>query len=255
MLAPSRRRCETGHLSSIRVARLFHGFSYTLWNIRTYLISNSRFTNERRVRFSIPFCRPFLILLLLPILPFHFVRRLIVVDVIIDTIFSLLYLFWKNESMLCTYFEKTKVCCLCVNPPYKLLNAWTNLYETWYVCHGTWAHLSGVLHKSLPSVCVSLCVSVLLLLGKGSVKCIPPFVARQLLGKHVPAAKSTRNNNRIVGHVCLCTTLLLVSNSSVKMLLRQRRSVGVIFYAIRVVSKEIISKLAQLWSIWLTFGS
>jgi hypothetical protein len=34
------------------------------------------------------------------------------------------------------------------------LNAWTNLYEIWYVYHGTWAHLNGVLHKSLPSVCL-----------------------------------------------------------------------------------------------------
>jgi hypothetical protein len=34
------------------------------------------------------------------------------------------------------------------------LNGWTNLYETWHVYHGTWAHLNGVLHKSLPSVCL-----------------------------------------------------------------------------------------------------
>jgi hypothetical protein len=31
-------------------------------------------------------------------------------------------------------------------------------YETWYVYHGTWAHLNGVLHKS-PSVSVFACVS------------------------------------------------------------------------------------------------
>jgi hypothetical protein len=92
------------------------------------------------------------------------------------------------------------------------LNAWTNLYETWYVCHGTWAHLNGVLHKSLPSVCMSLCVSLLSLLGKGSVKCIPPFVARQRLSKYNPAGTNTRNSRRIVGRV--------------------------IFYAILVVSKE-----------------
>jgi hypothetical protein len=33
-----------------------------------------------------------------------------------------------------------------------------------------------------------LCLSLLSLLGKGSVKCIPPLIARQRLGKHVPAA-------------------------------------------------------------------
>jgi hypothetical protein len=53
------------------------------------------------------------------------------------------------------------------------LNAWTNLYETWYVYHGTWAHLNGVFHKSLPSVCVPVCVSLLSLLGNGSVKTFP----------------------------------------------------------------------------------
>jgi hypothetical protein len=36
------------------------------------------------------------------------------------------------------------------------MNSWTNPHETWYVFHGTWAHLNGVLHKSLPSVCVSV---------------------------------------------------------------------------------------------------
>jgi hypothetical protein len=42
---------------------------------------------------------------------------------------------------------------------YQRLNAWTNLYETWYVCHGTWAHVNGVLHKSFPYVFMSVCVS------------------------------------------------------------------------------------------------
>jgi hypothetical protein len=69
-------------------------------------------------------------------------------------IISLLFLFWKNESRL-----MRSPCRLFVCPPYKRLNGWTNLYETWYVYHGTWAHLNGILHKSIPSVCVSLCVS------------------------------------------------------------------------------------------------
>jgi hypothetical protein len=45
--------------------------------------------------------------------------------------------------------------------------------ETWYVYHATWAHLNGVLHESLWSVCVSVCVAILLVLGKGCEKCIP----------------------------------------------------------------------------------
>ena len=43
-------------------------------------------------------------------------------------------------------------CCLyvCVSPHHQqLLNARTSLYETWYLYHGTWAHLNGILHKSL----------------------------------------------------------------------------------------------------------
>jgi hypothetical protein len=47
--------------------------------------------------------------------------------------------------------------------------------------------------------------------------CISPIVARQRLGKHVPAATNTRNNRRIVGRVVL--------------------------YAIRVVAKESIPRI------------
>jgi hypothetical protein len=58
-------------------------------------------------------------------------------------------------------------------PTHKLLNAWTNVYETWYPYHGTWAHLNGVLRKFLRPVCVSICVSPLSLLGNGSVNTFP----------------------------------------------------------------------------------
>jgi hypothetical protein len=57
--------------------------------------------------------------------------------------------------------------------------AWINLDETWYVCHGTWAHLI--------SLCA--CISVLFI------------VARQQLGKHVPTAKKIYHNRIIVGRV------------------------------------------------------
>jgi hypothetical protein len=88
-------------------------------------------------------------------------------------------------------------------PLLNLLNAWANLYETSYVRHGTWFHFSGAFHKFLPAVCVSVCVYLLWLLGKGSVKCIHPFFARQRLGKHVPASVNTLNNRRIVERMCL----------------------------------------------------
>jgi hypothetical protein len=50
---------------------------------------------------------------------------------------------------------------------------------------------------------VSVCVSLLSLLGNGLVECIPPFISRQRLGKYVLVANNTRNNRRIVGRVCL----------------------------------------------------
>jgi hypothetical protein len=71
-------------------------------------------------------------------------------------------------------------CCLCVCvSPYELLNARPSLYENWRVYHGTWAHLNGALHGSLPSLCL-----------------YPSTVARQRLGKHSPAAMNTRNGKR-----------------------------------------------------------
>jgi hypothetical protein len=88
---------------------------------------------------------------------------------------------------------------------------------------------------------VSVSVSFLSLLGKGSVKCIPTFIARQRLGKDVPAATDTRNNKRIIGRVCLdlCIPLLLLGNNSVKTFPRHGKSVGRgVFYAVCVVSKE-----------------
>jgi hypothetical protein len=141
--------------------------------------------------------------------------------------------------------------CMCI-PPCQLLNASTNLYETWYVYHGNWANRIGVLHRPLPSVCVSVCVCFILLLRNGSVKCFLPFCARQLLDKHVPAATNTLNNRSIVGQVsfyavhvlskeslwvCLPIPLSLLGNVSVQNFPRQQRIVGIAFCAVRVVSK------------------
>jgi hypothetical protein len=89
-------------------------------------------------------------------------------------------------------------CCLCVcESPHT--NFWmSDQIFMKLVYHVTWARLNGVLHKSLPSVCVSVCVSLLLLLGESWVKCMPPFIARQRHGKHVTAAKNTCNNTHIM---------------------------------------------------------
>jgi hypothetical protein len=62
---------------------------------------------------------------------------------------SLLYLFKKIKTGLCDHAVRVSV-----YPPYQLLNAWINLYKTWHVYHVIRAHLNGVPHKSLLSVCV-----------------------------------------------------------------------------------------------------
>jgi hypothetical protein len=101
---------------------------------------------------------------------------------------------------------------LCVRVSrYQLLNSWTNLYETWYVFMAP--TLNGVLHKSLPSVCVSVCVSLLSLLDNRSIKCIPHNVARQQFRKYVPVATNTGNNRRIPGSVIFYVVLVLWKES------------------------------------------
>jgi hypothetical protein len=74
---------------------------------------------------------------------------------------------------------------------------------------------TAVLHKFLPSVCVSVCVSLLSLLRKGSVKCISPFIARKRLGKNVLAATNTHNKGMTV-----------VASFSMQSVSYQRESVG-----------------------------
>jgi hypothetical protein len=36
------------------------------------------------------------------------------------------------------------------------MNAWTDVLETWYVYHGSWLNLSGIIHKSLLSIVPTL---------------------------------------------------------------------------------------------------
>jgi hypothetical protein len=138
------------------------------------------------------------------------------------------------RSLCCLYV------CVSVYPPYQLFNAWRNPCETWFVHHSTWAHLNYFLRKSLPSICVFVCVSVLSLLGNGSVKCIHPFGARQWLGKHFHTANEYTQQWKNYsmrhflwgpclikgGYVGLSMYLLsLLNNNSVKTFPRQRRIV------------------------------
>jgi hypothetical protein len=93
------------------------------------------------------------------------------------SMFSLLFLILRTES----WFRKS-LCCLCVCPPTNPVTVGC-LAEP--ICmklgmHGTWAH------QSLPSVCVSVCVSLLPLLDNGSVNTFPQ--QRRIVGDGVPYA-------------------------------------------------------------------
>jgi hypothetical protein len=102
-------------------------------------------------------------------------------------------------------------CCLCVSvclciPP----STFECLKQTFwnFVCISL--HLSTLnsgLHKSPTSICVSVCVSL-------------PIVARQRLGKHVPAAKNTCNSRRIVGRFFFCAVHVVSKESRRLVLLR-----------------------------------
>jgi hypothetical protein len=122
-------------------------------------------------------------------------------------------------------------CCLCgceyPPHPHLLLNAWTNLYETWDLYHDTWVPLISMLHKSLPSACVSFL----------HVQCIPPVVDWQ---RPVKSPTSTNTAVELLDAclwVCVSPTSLL-GNNSVKTFLQQRRIVGGVLYAVRVRSNE-----------------
>jgi hypothetical protein len=105
---------------------------------------------------------------------------------------------------------------LCVSefppPPHQLLNAWTNLYETWYVYHGS----------------VRRCIP---LLDNGSVDTFP--------WQQIHATTKNCWRRRFLYGPCRIK-VESVGLSVYPLFPRQRRIVGgVVFYAVRVVSKEI----------------
>jgi hypothetical protein len=100
------------------------------------------------------------------------------------------------------------VCLFMYSPPHELLNSWTNLYETWYSYHGTWAHLNGVFYKSLSLVCASVSVCSLSLIG------------------NVPVA----TNRRIVFGVVFCVVRVIKES---RRLFLTRTSCLIIGYIVR----------------------
>jgi hypothetical protein len=82
--------------------------------------------------------------------------------------------------------------CMSVYPPNLLSNDWAS-QSSWNMACVSW-HLSPYPWCTSLIPPVSLCLYV-----------YPSIVARQRVGKFVPAAKNTRNNRRIVGRVVFCT--------------------------------------------------
>jgi hypothetical protein len=78
---------------------------------------------------------------------------------------SLFPSFWENESRL-----MRTPCCLCWNPPYRHLNAWTNIHEM-YIMAPELMSTAGFINPSHQSVCLYV---------------YPLIVARQRLSRHVP---------------------------------------------------------------------
>jgi hypothetical protein len=101
---------------------------------------------------------------------------------------------------------------VCLYIPHQLLNGWTILYEAWHVYHGTWAHLNCVLHKSLPSVCDSMCI-LLSLLGNGSVKTLSRQRIHMQQQKNCCASFSMRSVSyqRKVGDYCFPELLYILN--------------------------------------------
>jgi hypothetical protein len=107
------------------------------------------------------------------------------------------------------------------------------IYETWYVYHGSWVYLNGLPHKSLPQDCMY--IPWLSFQGNGTVKCIPPFGARQRFRKHVPATMTTRSS-RIVGPVVLYAVRVLL-----------KESVGLPIVVRQQLGKDVLAAAKNCW--------
>jgi hypothetical protein len=83
--------------------------------------------------------------------------------------------------------------CLTPSPHDDIVDYFNQIRKKLYMCIMAPEHkpTAYFIHLSLQSVC--LFVSQLSLVGKGSVKCTPPFIARQRSLKYLPAATSTQH--------------------------------------------------------------
>jgi hypothetical protein len=81
--------------------------------------------------------------------------------------------------------------------PHQILNASTNIYETFYVrvCYMS-AHLNRVLHKSLPSFRLSVCLALVF--------------ARQRLGKNITTATNRHATIEFLNALCSIRSVSVV---------------------------------------------
>jgi hypothetical protein len=121
----------------------------------------------------------------------------------------------RSPSCLCIYVSSPSSTFKCLNQ-----SLWNFVHITWQLNPSR-----RRTYKSLPSFCVSLCVSLLSFLGNGSAK-----TRHFLCGPCLIKGESA---------LCLCIPLSLLGNNSVKTFPRQQRIVGgIVFYAVRFVTKE-----------------
>jgi hypothetical protein len=111
--------------------------------------------------------------------------------------FLLLSRLTRSSSCLCIYVSLLWT--------FECLNQYLwNLVCTVY--HGNWAHLNGILHKSLPSVCVSICISLLSLLCNSSVNTFPQQQIHATIGELLDASFSMWSvsyERRVCGSACV----------------------------------------------------
>jgi hypothetical protein len=162
---------------------------------------------------------------------------------------------WKSHKPTFLILKSLKVglrdhlavCVSMCNPPYKLSNAWTNLYESRYVQYiyiyiGHWANPNGVFHKFPPS-----------LVGNGSANTF----LRQRIHATIEELLGASFSMRFVSYqrtACVCNPQSLLGNGSVNTVSQQLRILGsVVLYAVHVVWKESRRSVLPKTSYYLDF--
>jgi hypothetical protein len=135
-------------------------------------------------------------------------------------------------------------CCLSAN--LSLLTSECLNQSLWnLVHHGTWAHLNSVLHKSLSSVYMSVCVSRISLLGNTFPWQQIHATIKEMLELSF-SILSVSYQMKVCGSVCVIP-LSLLGNGMISTFTWQRRIVGsVVFYEGRVVLRGIRGKMNSL---------